>query len=414
MIAMNARRDPVEAVVDETVIQPLTGVRVLDLSARTGAYCGKILADLGADVIKVELPSGDRMRFRPPFGDGRSAPEASALFAYYHHNKRGITLNWERDDAGVLLESLGASADVVLASPKGEPERLTGLVEDPPSLAWVPDSVLTCFITPFGLTGPYRDWRATPFTSFAMSGYMHAVGAPEGPPLAMPGQQFYDEAGIWAAFLVQATLRGPRRLWGQVIDLSVHEVGLFNKLGTEQYGLAGHIKSRATNFGPPPGGIWRCRDGFLDIGAHSAHHWDLFVDLLGRPDVLSDPIYRDRVTRVQLFDLLTDIIVEVLATRSAREFVVAGQAAGLPCALTQTPAQFVQDPQPAARDFFIESSRPGTGSLRIPGPPFVSDPSLIAYRRPAPRLGEANEQVYDHELGHSVGELERWRADGLV
>ena len=96
----------------------------------------------------------------------------------------------------------------MLASPKGEPERLIGLVEDPPSLSWVPDAVLTCFITPFGLTGPYRDWRATPFTSFAMSGYMHAVGAPEGPPLAMPGQQFYDEAGIWAAFLVQATLRG--------------------------------------------------------------------------------------------------------------------------------------------------------------------------------------------------------------
>ncbi len=90
---------------------------------------------------------------------------------------------------------------------------------------------------------------------------MHAVGPPEGPPLAMPGQQFYDEAGIWAAFLVQATLRGPRRLWAQVIDLSVHEVGLFNKLGTEQYGLAGHIKTRATNFGPPPGGIWQCRDG---------------------------------------------------------------------------------------------------------------------------------------------------------
>ena len=102
-------------------------------------------------------------------------------------------------------------------------------------------------------------------------------------------------------------------MWGQVIDLSVHEVGLFNKLGTEQYGLAGHIKTRATNFGPPPGGIWRCRDGLLDIGAHSAHHWDVFVDLLGRPDVLSDPIYRDRVMRVQLFDLLTGIIADLLA-----------------------------------------------------------------------------------------------------
>src|SRR5271169_3874586 len=188
---MNAQRELVERGVDTPAPQPLTGVRVLDLSGRIGAYCGKILADLGADVVKVELPTGDRMPFLPPFRDGQSGPESSALFAYYHHNKRGITLNWEREDSYTILEDLAASADVVLASPRGEPGRLIGFVEDPPSLSWVSESVLTCFVTPFGLTGPYRDWRATPFTSFAMSGYMHAVGAPEGPPIAMPGQQFY-------------------------------------------------------------------------------------------------------------------------------------------------------------------------------------------------------------------------------
>jgi crotonobetainyl-CoA:carnitine CoA-transferase CaiB-like acyl-CoA transferase len=393
---------------------PLNRVRVLDVSGRTGAYCGKILADLGADVVKVELPSGDRMRFQPPFRDGQTEPEASLLFAYYHHNKRGITLDWQRDEAHPLLEALSASADVVLASPKGEPERPIGLVDDPPSLTWVPSSVLTCFITPFGLTGPYRDWRATPFTSFAMSGYMHAFGTPDGPPLAMPGQQFYDETGIWAAFLVQATLRGPRELRGQAIDLSVHEVGLFNKLGTEQYGLAGQIKTRATNFGPPPGGIWRCRDGLLDIAAHSDRQWELFVDLLGRPDVLSDPIYRDRVMRVRLFDMLSEVIANQLSSRSAPEFVAAAQAAGLPCALTHTPAQFTQDPQPAARGFFVPSSRAGTGSVSIPGRPFVAEPPLIAYRRSAPGLGESNEEVYLHDLGFLPQELGRWRSDGLV
>jgi crotonobetainyl-CoA:carnitine CoA-transferase CaiB-like acyl-CoA transferase len=393
---------------------PLSGVRVLELSGRTGAYCGKLLADLGADVVKVELPVGDRMRSLPPFRDGQGGPEASLLYAYYHHNKRGITLDWERDDAMELLGDLSGWADVVVASPRGERNRVAGFVEDPPSLSWVSDSVLTCFITPFGLTGPYRDWRATPFTSFAMSGYMHAVGAPEGPPLAMPGQEFYDEAGLWAAFLVQATLRGPRHLWTQVIDLSVHEVGLFNKLGTEQYGLAGQIKTRATNFGPPPSGIWQCRDGLLDIGAHSDHQWEIFVDLLGRPDVLSDPIYRDRVMRVQLFDLLKGVIAGVLLERSAQEFVVAGQAAGLPCALTQQAAQFVDHPQTAARGYFIPSSRTGTGSVSIPGAPFVSDPPLIGYRSSAPRLGEANEDVYLGDLGYSPRALEDWQSDGLV
>jgi crotonobetainyl-CoA:carnitine CoA-transferase CaiB-like acyl-CoA transferase len=393
---------------------PLNGVRVLEIGGRPAAYCGKILADLGADVIKIELPWGDRMRFLPPFRDGETGPEASLLFAYYHHNKRGITLDWEHDASRALLERLASSADVVLASPKGEREGPIGLLDDPPSLSWVPDSVLTCFVTPFGLTGPYRDWRATPFTSFAMSGYMHAFGTPDGPPLAMPGQQFYNEAGIWSAFLVQATLRSPRELRGQVIDLSIHELGLFNKLGTEQYGLAGQIKTRATNFGPPPGGIWQCRDGLVDIGAHSDRQWAAFVDLLGRPDVLSDPMYRDRVMRVQLFDVLTGVIAEQLSTWSVGDFIAAAQAAGLPCAVTQSPAQFTEHPQPTARGFFVPSSRAGTGSVSLPGRPFLSEPPLIAYRRPAPALGEANEEVYLRDLGYPPRELERWRSDGLV
>jgi crotonobetainyl-CoA:carnitine CoA-transferase CaiB-like acyl-CoA transferase len=395
-------------------VQPLASTRVLDLSGRIGAYCGKILADLGADVVKVELPSGDTLRRSPPFRDGGGEPESSLLFAYYHHNQRGITLNWERSESQGLLEELAATADVVLASPKGEGARLTGFVDEPPSLSWVSGNVLTCFITPFGLTGPYRDWRATPFTSFAMSGYMHPVGPPEGPPVAMPGQQFYDEAGAWAAFVVQAVLRSPADLRSQVIDHSVHEVGFFNKLGTEQYTPYGRIKTRATNFGPPPGGIWTCRDGLVDIGAHSSHQWDIFVDLVGRPDVLADPIYRDRHMRIQLFDLLTEIIADVLSTRSAPEFVDAGQAAGLPCALSQSGAQFVRDRQPRARDFFVQSSREGTGTFEIPGAPFVSTPPLIAYHRSAPLLGAANEELYVRELGHSTQELERWRSDGLV
>ncbi len=194
----------------------------------------------------------------------------------------------------------------------------------------------------------------------------------------------------------------------------MHEVGLFQQVGHEQYVLNGRIKTRETNFGPPPGGIWKCRDGSLDVGAHSAHHWDLFVDLLGRPEILSDPLYRDRNMRVQLFDLLTEIIAELMSTLSARELVEAGQAAGLPCALSQSPAQFVQEEQAQTRGYFVRSSREGTGSFDMPGPPFLAAPPLITYHRSAPLLGEANEDVYVRELGHSVGDLERWRSDGLI
>jgi crotonobetainyl-CoA:carnitine CoA-transferase CaiB-like acyl-CoA transferase len=394
--------------------QPLSGIRVLELSDRTGAYCGKILADLGAEVVKVELPTGDRLRSVPPYRDGAAGPEASLVFAYYHHNKRGITLNWERDESQPLLRELVSTADVVLASPKGNRHRLTGYVDDPPSLPWVSGNVLTCFISPFGLTGPYREWRATPFTSFAASGYMQPFGPPDGPPLAMPGQQLYDEAGIGAAFLIQMVLRSPPHTRSQIIDHSVHEMGLFNKLGQEQYSLKGTIKTRATNFGPPPGGIWRCKDGMLDIGANSPQQWDIFVELLDSPDVLADPIFRDRKMRVQAYDVITELIADLLSTRSARQLVEAGQAAGLPCALTNTPSQFVQEEQARARGFFVRTSREGSGEFDIPGPPFMSSPPLLSFRKSAPLLGEANEELYMQELGHLERELRRWRSDGLL
>ena len=277
---------------------------------------------------------------------------------------------------------------MVVASPKGEPQTPIGFTEDPPGLTWVSGSVLTCFITPFGLTGPYRDWRATPFTSFAMSGYMHAFGPPEGPPLVMPGQQFYDEAGMWAAFLVQATLRAARARWAHPIDLSVHEVGLFNKLGSEQYSVAGQIKTRATNFGPPPGGIWECRDGQVDIGAHSDRQWETFVDLLGSPEVLSDPIYRDRVMRIQLFDLLTDVITSHMATRSAREFVSAGQAAGLPCAADAHTGPIHRGPPAgSARATSSRLSVPVRGRCPFRAGPFARSPPSFPTGDRRPALG---------------------------
>ena len=381
---------------------PLDGVRVLDVSGRIGAYCTKILADLGADVIKVESPTGDRLRH----------PDTARQYDYYHHNKRGITLDWEREQSIPILAALAARSKVVVASPQGERRQPAGFVDAPPSLTWVGPQSLTCFITPFGLAGPCHQWRATPFTSFAMSGLMFPAGPPEGPPLAMPGQPLYDEAGIWAAFMVQAMLLGPGRSpgHGQVVDISAHEVGLFHQLGQDPYGSSGKIKTRETNFAAPPSGIWQCADGRVDIAAHTPQHWDIFVELVGSPPLLTDPIYGERTMRIQLFDLLTDVIAGLLRDRPASEFVRDAQAAGLPCVRSQTPGQFIRSEQVAARSFLIDSGH----GVSLPGAPFVSSPPLISYRRAAPGLGQHNDEVYAGELGYSAEELEKWRSDGLI
>jgi crotonobetainyl-CoA:carnitine CoA-transferase CaiB-like acyl-CoA transferase len=376
-------------------VAPLAGVRVLEVSDRIGAYCTKLLADLGADVVVVELPTA------------ADSPERS----YYHRNKRAVTLDWRRDEATTLLGALAASAAVIVASPRGGRHRLAGYEDDPPRLSWAPPEAITCFITPFGLTGPYRHWRATPFTSFAAGGAMHAVGPVEGPPVAMPGRSLWDEAGVWAASWVQAVLRSSPRPAEPVLDLAVHEVALFKQLGQEPYVAGGRVKTRETNFAAPPSGIWQCCNGAVDIAVHTPGHWEIFLEVTGRPEVLTDPIYRDRRMRVEVFDLLTEQIAGMLAGVDARRFVEVGQAAGLPCTLSQDAAEFTRAPQPRCREYF---GAEGGADAELPSRPFRSQPELISYRRPAPAPGEGNEDVYLSELGYSPGQLESWRVDRLV
>ena len=168
-----------------------------------------------------------------------------------------------------------------------------------------------------------------------------------------------------------------------------------------------------TNFGVPPSGIWRCRDGMVDIAAHRPP-----LEPLRRPgrepEVLADPIYQDRGVRIQLHDLLSELIGTMLGQWNATDFVDSAQTVGLPCALMQTPAQFVRGDQQRSRGFFVASDPDTPGSFEIPGAPFLSSPSITSFRRPAPELGASNRDVYLDELGHAQSELDRWRDDGLV
>ena len=226
---------------------PLSGIRVLDISGGLGAYCSKLLADLGADVLKVERPGGDDLRRTPPFigQSGHGGQPQSLIFLSYHSNKRGITLDVGRSESLPVLEALGRTADVIVASPTRR-GPVTGFDRDAPALAWAEPDAIVASITPFGLTGPMRDLRMTPFLSFAMGGGMHWVGESDGPPLAVPGQLQWDEAGIHAAAGIVAALSARDRDGGQVLDLSVHEVAAAKDFllreGTDMKYGARHLK----------------------------------------------------------------------------------------------------------------------------------------------------------------------------
>jgi crotonobetainyl-CoA:carnitine CoA-transferase CaiB-like acyl-CoA transferase len=395
-------------------VRPLDGTRVLDVTGALGAYCTKLLAGLGADVVKVEPPGGDELRRRPPFRDGVDGDDASLVFSYYHAGKRGITLDTQRRESVALLGELAATADVVVASPTRR-RPLAGFDDERLELTWARTDAIVCVMTPYGLTGPHRHWRATHFVAYAATGLMHKIGPPEGPPVVIPGQQHWDDAGTHAAVSILAALRNRADVGGQTIDISALEVAATRDFAVDRYDVEGMAFDRSVTIGYPPTGTWQCADGPFDVAAHQTRHWDAFLDMLDHPDVLSDPSLQDVLVRREIFDGLQDSISELLASRNRADLLERGQAAGLPCAVLSTPAEFVADEQLAARGYFVTvSSDEVGGEVRMPGAAFMSSPALFAVTRAAPALGEHNREVFVDELGHTIDELAEWRDGGLV
>lgn len=398
----------------DAVAGPLSDVRVLDVSGAIGAYCSKLLADLGADVLKAEPPGGDELRRRPPFFDEGRHAAGSLVFASYHANKRGITLDVGHPDCLPALEALGRYCDVVVASPSAR-RPVVGFDRDTPSVAWAEPNAVVASITPFGLSGPLRDMRMTPFLSFAMSGGMHYAGNQDGPPLAVPGQLQWDEAGINAAFGIVVALLSRETVGGQLLDLSVHEVGVAKDFLLERYDVARPGQwGRTVSVGIPPTGVWSCADGPFAVAAHQNHHWQAFLSMLDHPDALSEPSLADPLVRREIFDGLEQVIGELMVNRSRLELFEKGQAAGLPCAPVNMPGDFVRDVQPRARETFESVTMSGGDTVRIPWRWLHSSTPLLGFRRRPPGLGEHNVEVYVDELGFTGKRLAQWRRAGIV
>lgn len=386
-------------------------MRIVEVGGRMVAHAGRLLADLGADVVVLELPQGDESQSWAPVSVTDGGDPVSLERAFRHQTKKSFSVDWTNPEALPLLCHLGERADAVLVTSR--PGRAVVGLDAGPTLEWAGSKTVVCAVTAYGLTGPQRTWRSTPFTAFAGSGLMAPSGPVEGPPMAMPGAHMYDLAGARAAYLVQAALLTGRRRDTTRIDLSVHESSAWQKLTIDQFDTSGRIPDRRTNFGPPPGGVWQFSDGRVDIAAHAPRHWSIFVDVLGRPEDLADPLYEDRGMRVQLFDLLAELIAPHLKRLSAAEFVERAQAAGLPCALSFDPGEVADDPHMAARDFFTVTGNEDGSPVRAPGHPFRSTPALQVPRRPASRQGADTDEVC-HEIGVSPDDLAKWKAAGVV
>ena len=397
----------------------LSGYRVLDLADSKGAYCTKLLADLGADVIKIERPEGDPGRGIPPFVDDVPHPEKSLYFLHRNANKRGITLKLETAVGKAIFHKLVKTADILVEN--SPPDYMAGLGLDYSVLSKTNPALIVASITEFGHSGPYRDRKGSNLVDFAMSGVMITSGYPGKEPCLLPGSPAYDSASVHASVSIVAAIymRGTTGQ-GQYIDTSVH---VTSRTGLYPWIVPNY--SYALNPGAPPPTsetrmgaqiypVYPCKDGFIRVIALTPRQWDALVRVLGNPEVLQTPEWRDFMYRIGNADDLYALMLEFTEKYTMLELFEAGRREGVPIAPILNIADFYNSPHTKAREFFIEVEHPVAGKADYPGPPYKWTETPAVMKRPAPCLGEHNEEVYCQEMGFSKDDLVALRGGGVV
>ncbi len=363
----------------------LTGIRVLELGTGVGpAYCGKLLAGLGADVIKVETPVGDSLRREGPFPGDVPHDETSGLFLHLNTGKRSIVM-----DAG-WRDTLLADADAVVLS--GRPSQLAAANLDPGELRRsYPRLVVTCVST-FGQTGPYAEYLGGELVAYALGGYMLLTGPSDRPPIKSYGHLVEYQAGAHAALGTLAALRAREFTGaGQIVDVSAMEAATFMiggvQLGAHYYGrIARRAGTRLLGVPPEqpyPSTIRPCRDGHVHCHSNN-RHYDLLGTLLGDPR-LHDPELLARMTGHA--DEIDAILDEWLADKDREEAVRLAQEMRLPFTEVRTPSEVLADPHLSEREAFVSIDHPVAGPIRLPAMPMRMSATLPTLTR-APMLGE--------------------------
>lgn len=372
---------------------PLEGLRVVDLADEKGELCGRMLADLGADVVRVEPPEGARSRGIPPFhGD------TSLYFAYRNANKRGVTLDLEAAAGRDELHRLLAGADVMVES--GAPGRLEALDLDPEELARRHPRLVVVRISDFGQTGPYRDWVATDAVIEAMGGMMFKAGIPEKPPLIPPAPLAYDTAGIVGAFAALAALHQREETgWGQVIDLSALEA--VAQIADWSFVSASVARSHGAPYpeirvgSGPIYTIYACKCGYVRLVVLSPRQWRAMWEWLGSPEAFADPFWEGFVARLQNADVLTQLYTEHFAQMTMEEVSAEAQRRGIVCTPVLRPEEVLANEHLASRGTFrdLEIAR------GVRGPTASGFHEIDGVRQgpraPAPEPGEHQREVFE-------------------
>ena len=411
---------------------PLTGLRVLELADEKGQFCGKLMADLGADVIKIEPPGGQNTRSVGPFLDDVPHRERSLYFWHYNTSKRGITLNIEKPESRAIFQRLVSTADIVLET--FAPGYLPSLGLGHEALKVLNPSLIMCSLTPFGQSGPWRDYQTSDLLHLAAGGQMASCGydaedVPNAPPIAPGGGNAWHMGSHYAYIAIMAALHyryvsGE----GQHIDVSIHEAcALTTEGAVPTYIYMDQVVQRHTGRHATPGASLNSQvpaqnGGWVQTTGSGGNPTPArlrglaeWMDGYGLADDLLDDKYLDLGTFQESSAHISDVIENFITHMPMDEAWRGGQEHGYPWGAVRTLDDIMGDPHLQDREFFTEVEHPELGrSFTYPGPAAIYNGSPWRISRRAPLIGEHNEEILYGELGISKERLTLLAESGAI
>lgn len=388
--------------------KPLAGIRVIDMADDLGELCGRLLADLGADVIRVEPPSGSNSREAPPLApDGRS----SLYFAFRNAGKRGITLDISSERGREVLHQLLEGADIWIES--NPPGFLANHGLSPTRILERHPSLIITSITDFGQSGPHRGYVGTDMIGYAMGGMLYRAGAAHRPPVVAPGAQAYDTASITAAFAtLSAFFKRLKSGRGQWLDISVQEATAnLADWGVPIYSTL-EIYTHREGAGMYP--VYRCADGWLRLIILAAHHWRALRAWLGEPEELQNPALDGFIQRLAQRDTIEPIIQKFFQSWKKEDAAREAQSRGIPATPVLQPSEVLDNEHTRERGSFVELELLPGQRASVASGFFELDGVRMGPAKPAPRIGEHNQEIYTDEMRLEADSIQTLARDGVI
>jgi formyl-CoA transferase len=377
---------------------PLSGVSVLEATTTwAGPMCGCLLADFGADVIKIEPPHGDVSRFLPPFLPGTNPP-LSFMHASVNRNKRSLVLDLRHEQGRELFLKLAAETDVIVENFR--PGKLDRRGLGYQGVRQVNPDIIYVSISGFGQFGAHTGRAGYDVLAQAHSGFLSLSGEPQGEPIKPPTFLSDDLGGLHGALAAVAAIRHRDRTGeGQFIDIALLDSLLFQSNGNLALAAMDVELPRTGNefVFNAPSNLYRCRDGYVMLVILVDHHWKLLAPLIGRPELADDPAYAGNAARIERRAELNGMLQQWFAARTLEEATDILEDQGLAFAPVRTYAQSAHDPHVIQRDMLQTTEQDGTAQVHV-GPAAKMSRTPLKVRSAAPALGQHTEEILD-QLG---------------